>query len=48
MRFILLAPERIVNTPREVAVIKTNKPRIFEKTSVITNKIPRTVNEIIL
>ena len=48
MRFILLAPERIVNTPREVAVIKTINPRIFENIIVIINKIPKTMNEIIL
>ena len=42
------APERIVNTPREVAVIKTSKPRKFENINVIINKIPKTMNEIIL
>jgi hypothetical protein len=37
MRFILLAPERIVKMPRAEEVMKTTIPRGFEKI-IVTNK----------
>lgn len=48
MRFILRAPERIVNIPREVAVIKTKKPRALEKIKVISASMPKTNSDVIL
>ena len=41
IRFILLAPERIVKMPREVEITKTINPRGFEKTRVIIISIER-------
>lgn len=38
MRFILLELDRIVKTPREVEVIRTNRPRGFEKIMFIASR----------
>ena len=48
IKLILLAPERIVNIPREVAVMNTRMPRRLEKIKVIVKRIANMIIERIL
>ena len=47
IKLILRTLDRIVNMPREVAVVKTKRPSGFENISVIMIKIIRTVRDVV-